>query len=938
MRSKLKRTGSEKPKDTPKAEPNKKSADCSGAGSWIAQNARVLFLFVGFEIILLFVYEILFIKPLDIERLLLLTIPLFIIAMMRHLAKDSAKTGLVNKYHIWSSVLFIVTAFVIGHAYGGSGDNAIVVAFCLSALAFLAGHSFYFWHWYGINIVGLFSVAWITLGDWYLLPENRPLLFQSAAVLFISSVYCKSRVHEFKEQIDKSSAWADHKQKLQAAVSTAEECTHRFQKIYEGSFEGIVLHKSGYIYDCNPALLEIFKLTKENILNQSILKLLNQGGNNELLNSILTSQSEASEIKTTSRDGEVLYLEVLSKIIHSEDGDTYATALRNITARKSAEQSIVAKNKVLEKQFNRQKALAEWSPVLDKIQDIQETSGVILRYLHDLLPATGGVFFGIRSPYNGAWRVFVARNGNLEPEAWSSEKNRPYRDLAEKICQGNLTITRAPEELGVQKRAFAAIPLDLSHGQQGFIMAQDMNLTQYSNQDIDFLVAVASRFSLGLDNSKMLEDLVEAKDAAEAGSRAKSQFLATLSHELRTPLNGIIGSCQILGPVLEDPADQATLMAVRNSSEAMTNMVDRILSFTQIAGDGVDLKSAEFSIETLISDVKDSLESLSEAKGLPFDFKVNPGVPPDWNSDFHSCKTIILNLTENALKFTEKGGVRVQISVVNQPGGSSRSLLFEVYDSGCGFDKEKVDELFQPFSQSDGSHSRKHGGLGLGLAVCKALVQRLGGRIGGKPTNQGSLFWVEIPEGIRSSGSTGDMEDVFAKIGANKNRSPNLKPTDVHENQPKEAFNPAGSFNLGSGQESGNIETKKSGLQERVRSLPLSDDPLDFRTLIVESSPFIRMALMKYFEKDGIIADFVKGLQEVVPKFALSNSKGIVYTSVIVSEKQDFSEVSKIREKLEKLKLRQKPEFKRMSRTTDGQTGERASGIQLEEIQEIISH
>lgn len=939
MRNTLKNKSSERPDSKYLAESKKNRLDFSGAGGWTAHNSRVLVLYVGFQIALLFIYEVLFIRPIDPERLLMLGIPILVIAMMRNLTKDSAKPGLVSIYHAWSSILFLVTAFTIGWVYGGTGESAVIVAFCLTGLAFLVGNSFYFWHWYGLNILGLFGIAWISLGEWYFLPENRPLLFQSFAVLFISAVYCKSRVHEFKEQVDKTFAWADHREELQAAVSSAEESTLRFQKIYEGSFEGIVLHQSGYIYDCNPALLEIFKVSKEEIHNQSILKLLNQEGNSELFNIILTSHNEAIEIESIDRNGQTLYLEALSKTIQTKDGDTVATALRNITARKSAEQSIVAKNKALEKQFNRQKALAEWSSILDNNQDIQTTSGFILKYINDLLPARSGVFFGIRPDKNGAWQVFAAIDGKLKPEVWSSEQNRHYRELAEKICGNHSTVKQAPRKLGVAKRAFAAIPLDLSHGQQGFIMAQDKDFSHYSNQDIDFLLAVGSRFSLWLDNTKMLEDLVVAKELAEAGSRAKSQFLATLSHELRTPLNGIIGSCQVLEPVLDDPEDQATLLAVRNSSETMTNMVDRILSFTQIAGDGVDLKSVEFSIENLLLDIKDSMESLSEAKQLTLDFDIGKNAPTTWQSDFQSCRSIILNLTENALKFTTKGGVRIQVSHTDSTNDSSKTLLFEVSDSGCGFDQEKIEELFQPFSQADGAHSRRHGGLGLGLALCKALTQRLGGQIGAKSTGQGSLFWVMIPEGIPSSGSGGEgtmLEDVFTKIESHSNAVTTPQARDVKEEEPK-IFNPDSSLGLevNFGEQAGSDENKRS--QSSSSASCEVKKQIEYRTLIAEGSPLIRMALMKCFEKDGVLADFVKGLDEIVPKCIQSSSEGIVYNEVIVSEKQDVDEISKVKEKLEKLIPSQKTEFKRLSRTKEKETDKNMSGIQLDALEEHIS-
>lgn len=940
--------------------------DFIGAGNWIAQNSRILFAFVGFELLVLLAHEIHFSQPLRIERVLMLGIPLLIMMMMKNLTQDSAKPGLVNVYHMWSTILFLVTAGTLGYLYKGD-QGAALLAFCVSCMAFLVGLSFYYWNWFVINIAGLIGILAWAIGPWYLRPENLAILFQSCTVVFISAIFCRARVKEFNETIVQSSAWDNHKLELQAAVNSAKESTTRFQKIYEGSFEGIVLHKAGYIIDCNPALLDIFQVPKEAILNQNILKLLGREGDGDLLNSLMICENESQELRTQLPNGEPLHLEVLSKIIHSEEGDITATALRNVTARKLAEESIVAKNAALEKQFNRQKALAEWSSMLDKKQDIQSMSGIILKYLHDLLPATAGVFFGIRTHRNGSWRVFVARNGKVEPESWASDKNKPYRELAEEICHGKLTLIKAPEKLGVQQRAFAALPLELHGGRQAFIMVQDMNLTKYTNQDIDFLIAVANRFALGLENSKMVEDLVDAKEAAEAGSRAKSQFLATLSHELRTPLNGIIGSCQILEMSLENEEDLSSVMTVRNSSEAMTNMVDRILSFTQIAGDGVELHSVEFSVDNLISDVVDSLESLKNSKKLTFDVDVDEAVPSSWNSDFHSCKTVLLNLAENALKFTDVGGVKVRVTLKPIQQHSVQTLLFEVYDSGCGFDPDQVNELFEPFSQGDGSHSRKHGGLGLGLAVCKALTGRLGGKIGCKPTKQGSVFWYEVPFGISSSSEMDSAENMFAKLAhkyTNKSEKPE-KPT-FEESDPKtmaaqqvapvEPIAPVapveraappsmssdedlGSFELGSDPVPEPAEEPAQSEPEprmpefgktTVESGSL-DDP-GIRTMIVESSPFIRMALMKYFEKAGIKAEFVKDLSEVVPHFAVGNSNGIHYPEVLVSEKLGVDALTGVIAKVAKISLPYNPVFKRMIRSGEGGASEPGAGIKLEPI------
>ncbi len=909
-----------------------KSYDYSGAGYWIAQNSKVLFAYVGFQSLLLIVYEAAFNRPMQMERLMILGVPLLVMLSMRGLARDSAKPGLIAMYHSWTTILLASTGVAIGYLYK-SDFHLSVLLLGIGSLIIMAGLSCYFWSWYLVNLAWLSALMVWTISPWFQISENRPVLFQTTAVIFISAVFCRTRVNEFKNQINQSHLWSDHQRELQAALNGAEESKNRFQKIYEGSFEGIVLHKAGYIDDCNGSLLEIFQLRKEEVIGQSIMKLLQQEGNTELMNSILIGENQSREIRTVNKFGQPLYLEVMSKLLHSDDVDIVATALRNITERKLAEEEVHAKNQALEHQFRRQKALAEWSAFMDRDQDIQELSGMILRYLSELLPAQAGVYFGLRSSRNSSWRVFVARNGRIEPETWASDKNRPLRQLADKVCTEKVTISCPPQELGIQKRAFAALPLDLSAGREGFIMVQDMNVDHYTDQDIDFLTTVATRLALGLENKKMVEDLVVAKDAAEAASKAKSQFLATLSHELRTPLNGIIGASQILEPVLDTSDDQSTLQVIRNSSETMINMVDRILSFTQVEGGKLKFQCAEFSLDTLMSDVLDSLESLRSSRNLHLNVHRGTDISQSWNSDYQSVKSIVLNLAENGLKFTNEGGVDIHLRTINRQG--RRFLHIEVHDSGCGFPSDREEELFQPFTQAEGSHSRKFGGLGLGLAVCKALTHSLGGKIGTRPMNKGTIFWVEIPDGIHAAVPLAGDTEFF--VSRSLDHDPDEQSRDAH----RDAASPvtttgAGKLSHGESTSNGkpNPARNESRTEGEIQAPAVPVPSASRRTLVVEVSPVLRMGLMRHFDKSDVEADFCKDLDEMVDRLRESIEQSVNYREVLISEKIQTDDLMKAMAGLQNEIGHGKdlPVFKRMirSRGSDGRSG---SGLKLEKIE-----
>ncbi|NVN86939.1 MAG: response regulator [Rhodopseudomonas sp.] len=248
-------------------------------------------------------------------------------------------------------------------------------------------------------------------------------------------------------------------------------------------------------------------------------------------------------------------------------------------------------------------------------------------------------------------------------------------------------------------------------------------------------------------------ELLSAKVAAEAATVAKSEFLASMSHEVRTPLNGILGYTDLLlcDESLESRHRQR-VGKIRSAGNALLSVVNDILDFSEIESGGVVIDNGEFSVTSLIGSALEIVEPLILAKGLRLVTSIDPRIAPLVWGDEARLRQILLNLLNNAVKFTAAGSVG--ISVTLSAAGGGQLLRFDVSDTGIGIPEAQRGKLFQRFSQIDTSVRRKFGGAGLGLAISKQLVERMGGTISFESAEgKGSTFSIvlELPTAVRSS-------------------------------------------------------------------------------------------------------------------------------------------------------------------------------------------
>ena len=342
------------------------------------------------------------------------------------------------------------------------------------------------------------------------------------------------------------------------------------------------------------------------------------------------------------------------------------------------------------------------------------------------------------------WRVRAVKKHNEELEKLVAERTKEVREQAEDLQSANEELQTQSEEL----------------------QAQSDNL-QELNKDLEVQK---------LQELSARKEAEEARKDAEHANQAKSIFLATMSHEIRTPMNGVIGMASLLEETKLSTEQKDYVKTISRSGDALLGVINDILDFSKIESGSLEIEQLDFDLRTVIEDVMDLMAGKAVEQGLDLVYQIDQDVPVQLNGDALRLRQILINLVNNALKFTHKGEVFVKISLVELKEGNVE-LAFDVRDTGIGISEDKLSRLFVAFSQVDSSTTRKYGGTGLGLAISERLIKLMGGTIHVTSTpGKGSTFSFTIKSKVG-----GNARKQYANFNTTVNASKRILIVDDNE-------------------------------------------------------------------------------------------------------------------------------------------------------------